>query len=210
MLPDDTKGSIKCQDNDCHSDDSTNKSPKKIKCSNKSFTNQTLDNIFGPDDFLTKNYNFGFKSKGKSDPNSNSDNDNITNKISKTISTSNPKFSMETKSPEITSSDTNLSPNNLSETHTFTNSDDENTEIDRKQQTSQPLKSIQDQENGKDSLKQVPEDIKKKSSRKKQLVACHAVQCGFDSPGTVVSMFNLLLNNSMPTMQDIQTSQVIE
>ena len=41
-----------------------------------------------------------------------------------------------------------------------------------------------------------------------RLAACHAVQCGYDSHGTVVSTYGLLLNNSQPSMQQLETSQV--
>jgi len=41
-----------------------------------------------------------------------------------------------------------------------------------------------------------------------RLAEYHAVQCGFDSPGTVVSMYGLLLNNEAPSMKDIEASQV--
>ena len=41
-----------------------------------------------------------------------------------------------------------------------------------------------------------------------RLAECHAIQCGFDSPGTVVSMYGLLLNKVQPTMGDIEAAQV--
>ena len=42
----------------------------------------------------------------------------------------------------------------------------------------------------------------------KRLAACHAVQCGYDSPGVVVSAYGLLLNNPQPTMHQLENSQV--
>ena len=41
-----------------------------------------------------------------------------------------------------------------------------------------------------------------------RLAECHAIQCGFDSPGTVVSMYGLLLNKPQPTMAEIEAAQV--
>jgi len=41
-----------------------------------------------------------------------------------------------------------------------------------------------------------------------RLAACHAVQCGYDSPGTVLSTYGLLLNNTQPSMQQLESSQV--
>ena len=41
-----------------------------------------------------------------------------------------------------------------------------------------------------------------------RLAECHAIQCGFDSPGTVVSMYGLLLNKAQPTMGEIEAAQV--
>jgi len=42
----------------------------------------------------------------------------------------------------------------------------------------------------------------------KLMVECHAVQCGYDSPGIVVSMLGLLLNNNQPTIKQIETSLI--
>jgi xanthine dehydrogenase/oxidase len=42
----------------------------------------------------------------------------------------------------------------------------------------------------------------------KLMVDTHAVQCGYDSPGIVVSMLGLLLNNNQPTMKDIEKSLI--
>ena len=40
------------------------------------------------------------------------------------------------------------------------------------------------------------------------LAECHAVQCGMDSPGIVVSMMGLLVNNPHPTMTEIERNLV--
>jgi len=42
----------------------------------------------------------------------------------------------------------------------------------------------------------------------KLIVDCHAVQCGYDTPGIVVTMLGLLLNNNQPTMKQIETSLI--
>ena len=41
-----------------------------------------------------------------------------------------------------------------------------------------------------------------------RLAECHAVQCGFDSPGVVVSMYCLLLNKEKPSMAEVEACQV--
>ena len=41
-----------------------------------------------------------------------------------------------------------------------------------------------------------------------RLAECHAVQCGFGSPGEIVSMFGLLLQKANPTMADVEAAQV--
>ena len=41
-----------------------------------------------------------------------------------------------------------------------------------------------------------------------RLVECHAIQCGYDTPGIVVSMYGLLLNNSQPTMGEVEAALV--
>ena len=41
-----------------------------------------------------------------------------------------------------------------------------------------------------------------------RLAECHAIQCGFDSPGTVVSMYGLLLNKVQPTMGEVEAALV--
>jgi len=41
-----------------------------------------------------------------------------------------------------------------------------------------------------------------------RLAECHAVQCGYDSPGVIVSAYGLLLNKSQPTLDDFEKSQV--
>jgi len=41
-----------------------------------------------------------------------------------------------------------------------------------------------------------------------RLAECHAVQCGYDAPGTVVSMFGLLLNKQRPLLEEIEKSLV--
>ena len=41
-----------------------------------------------------------------------------------------------------------------------------------------------------------------------RLAECHAVQCGYDTPGTVVSMYGLLLNKVQPTMAEVEAAQV--
>eukprot|EP00088_Acartia_fossae_P000839 TRINITY_DN10324_c0_g1_i1.p1 TRINITY_DN10324_c0_g1~~TRINITY_DN10324_c0_g1_i1.p1 ORF type:complete len:1254 (+),score=453.48 TRINITY_DN10324_c0_g1_i1:28-3789(+) len=40
------------------------------------------------------------------------------------------------------------------------------------------------------------------------LVENHAVQCGYDTPGIVMSMFGLLLNNKQPSMKDIEKAML--
>ncbi|XP_064622319.1 xanthine dehydrogenase/oxidase-like [Lineus longissimus] len=39
-----------------------------------------------------------------------------------------------------------------------------------------------------------------------RIAKCHGVQCGFCTPGMVMSMYTLLRNNPEPTMKDIQTA----
>ena len=41
-----------------------------------------------------------------------------------------------------------------------------------------------------------------------RLAECHAVQCGYDSPGVIVSAYGLLLNTSQPTVDQLEKSQV--
>jgi len=41
-----------------------------------------------------------------------------------------------------------------------------------------------------------------------RMASCHAVQCGYDSPGVIVSAYGLLLNTSQPTMEQLERSQV--
>ena len=41
-----------------------------------------------------------------------------------------------------------------------------------------------------------------------RLAECHAIQCGYDTPGTVVSMYGLLLNKVQPTMTEVEAALV--